>query len=342
MKKRLPVAFTHIGFWVFVVMLRMPTVIWRDESSYYLGTLLISMTLHAIIFYLFYFLLGKFFDRKKFVWYIVLFIPFILIYAIPVTYVFIKAFGFLLKLGFIKEDKEIVPFQITYFSVVTSQAMYAVFGVLMRFSINWFTVQKKQEELERQNMQNELALLKSQINPHFLFNTLNNLNAFVKRDPDKTSFGIIKLSEIMRYMLYETDTEKVLLEKEVAYISNYIELQRLRLKDPSFVEFKVEGDISGKQISPLLLITFIENAFKHGSKNTPIPGINILLKVEGDSLTFEVTNYLAPKSELIPRQEFGLKNLQRRLDLIYDKNYNLDISTIAGQFKVVLVIDHLI
>jgi two-component system, LytTR family, sensor kinase len=342
MKKRLPIVFTHIVFWILVILIRMPNLLWKDDSDYYLGTLIISMTLHAIIFYLFYFILGRYFDRKKLVLYVALFIPFILAYSIPITYVFIKTFGLFMNLGIIKEDKDIVPWHVTYFSVVTTQSMYAILGILMRFSINWFTIQKKQEELEKQNISNELALLKSQVNPHFLFNTLNNLHSFVKRDPDKTAFGIIKLSEIMRYMLYETNTEKVLLENEVSYLTNYIELQRLRLKDPNYIEFKLEGDLQGKVVSPLLLITLIENAFKHGSKVALSPGVSIILKIDGNSLTFVVTNYLATKSEIaIERQGFGLKNLQRRLDLTYGKGYNLNTQSIDNKFVVTLIIENL-
>jgi LytS/YehU family sensor histidine kinase len=314
----------------------------REDTLSYLSVLAISMTLHIIIFYLFYYLSGKYFNRSRVKWYIILFIPFILVYSVPATWVFMKAYHALIHLGYIKDETEIMPLRVTYFSVVTTQSLYATIGALMSLSFKWYNGQKKQEELEKQNITNELALLKSQVNPHFLFNTLNNLHSFVSREPDKTAFGIIKLSEIMRYMLYETNTDKVLLENEVAYITNYIELQRLRLKDPNFIDFKIDGDIQGKLISPLFLITLIENAFKHGSKNAPIPGITVSLKVESNSLNFEVTNYLASKSDLaIAREGFGLKNLQRRLDLIYGSQYNLETSIKNGLFNVILKINNL-
>jgi two-component system, LytTR family, sensor kinase len=340
--KKLPLIALHIGFWLFVISLRLPTLLKIEEPSYFLGVLIISMFLHIIIFYLFYFYLGKIFKRGRFGWFVVFFIPFILIWCIPSTWAFVKLFNVFMNAGFIKRDEEIVPMYITYLSVVTSQALYAILGTLVRFSVNWFNTQKYEEELEKQNIANELALLRSQINPHFLFNTLNNLHSFVYRDQDKTAFGIIKLSEIMRYMLYETNTDKVLLENEIAYLSNYIELQRLRLKDPSFVEFKTEGQFHGKQIAPLLLITFIENAFKHGRKNVDSPGIIINLKVENQTLTFDVKNYLAPKTEnAVIRQGFGLKNIQRRLQLIYKDKYKLKINSESETYSVQLVINEL-
>jgi two-component system LytT family sensor kinase len=332
----------HIAFWVFVIALRFPTFMKVGEPSYFIGVLTISMFLHIIIFYLFYFYLGQIFKRGKFVWFVVCFIPFIFIWSIPATWVFVKLFNIAMNLGFIKEDKEVVPMYVTYISVVTSQALYAIFGTMFRFSINWFKTQKYEEELEKQNIANELALLRSQINPHFLFNTLNNIHAFVYRDQDKTAFGIIKLSEIMRYMLYDSNSEKVMLEKEITYINNYIDIQKLRVKEPDYIQFTVEGSVTGKQIPPLLLITFIENAFKHGKKNAISPGIVITLKTENNSLLFRVMNYIAPANSASDEYKgFGLKNLRRRLDLLYQGKYRLTTQTIEEQYIVELLIESL-
>jgi sensor histidine kinase YesM len=332
----------HIVFWVFIISLRLPTMLKLEDPSYFIGILAISMVLHITIFYLFYFYLGKLFKRGKLIVYTLFFIPFILLWSIPMTWVFIRLFRLLIDWRLVMKDEEVVPLHITYLSVVTSQALYGILGILVRFSVNWFENQRHEEELEKQNIANELALLRSQINPHFLFNTLNNLHSFVYRDQDKTAFGIIKLSEIMRYMLYETNTDKVLLENEIAYISSYIELQRLRLKDPDFVVFKTEGNYQGKQIAPLLLITFVENAFKHGSKNVESPGITIFLKVTGQTLIFEVTNYISQNSEKrVEAQGFGLKSIGRRLDLIYKNNYQLNIKNEAGRYHVELAISEL-
>jgi LytS/YehU family sensor histidine kinase len=248
----------------------------------------------------------------------------------------------LLALGFIKpmeEDHD--PFKV-YISILTSQSIYAMTGTFFRLTIDWFKKSRRQEELEKQNKNNELALLRSQINPHFLFNTLNNIHSFVYRDQDKTAFGIIKLSEIMRYMLNEANVDKVPLEKEIDYIKNYIELQKLRLKDPEFVEFKIEGDVFGKEIPPMLLISFVENAFKHGRKNSPAPGISIILKSFENSLTFEASNYITKSSEKFSEESgFGLKNLRRRLELIYGKKYNLEITEDKEKYFVKLFIEKL-
>jgi two-component system, LytTR family, sensor kinase len=340
--KKINIAMTHIGFWIIVMAIRLPMLTRVDDQISYLSVLLLSFSFHVIIFYLFYLYFSQIILKKHVSGFVLFFLIFIVLYSIPITYLFIFGYKKLLCFGFIKPDKEQEDFLKTYISVLTSQSIYATIGTFFRLSVDWFRNIRHQEELEKQNIKNELALLRSQINPHFLFNTLNNIHSFVHRDQDKTAFGIIKLSEIMRYMLYETNAEKVLLEKEIKYISDYIDLQKLRLKDPDFVKFNIEGDIAGKFIPPLLLISFVENAFKHCKVNSPNSGISIVLKTENNSLTFEVINCI--KKDLNNIQEnngFGLKNLQRRLDLIYGENYRLDKFIDNEKYHIRLVISSL-
>jgi len=341
--RRLHEFLTHVGFWIFVITIRIPMLNYTDNQSYYLWQLIASLFLHIIIFYLFYFFFGKILLQRHIWQFITFFIIFLLLYSIPVTYFLIFTFNQLIHLGIVKEDPQKGSVFMTYVSVISSQSIYAITGTLFRFTIDWFRNSRQQEIIEKQSIANELALLRSQINPHFLFNTLNNIHAFVYRDQDKTAFGIIKLSEIMRYMLYETNSERVLLEKELKYVQNYIDLQRLRVKNPDFIEIKVEGIIYGKMIPPLLLITFIENAFKHGRKNSPSPGISVLLKSEENSMYFEVSNYITQRAEDDTNEYkgFGLKNLQRRLDLIYKNNYTLKIEKDNDKYCIKLFIKNL-
>jgi len=341
--KRLHEILAHAGFWIFVIAIRLPMLNYTDNQPYYIWQLIVSMFLHIIIFYLFYFFFGRILLKRHIWQFLVFFILFLLIYSIPVTYFFLFTFNKLIYFGLVKEDPQKGSTLMTYISVITSQSVYAIMGTLFRFTMDWFRTSRHQEILEKQNVTNELALLRSQINPHFLFNTLNNIHAFVYRDQDKTAYGIIKLSEIMRYMLYETTSEKVLLEKELKYVQNYIDLQRLRVKNPDFIEIKVEGNIYGKMIPPLLLITFIENAFKHGRKNSPSPGITILLRSVENDMYFEVSNYITQRTEDESNEYkgFGLKNLQRRLDLIYNKNYTLEIVKDSEKYCVKLFIKNL-
>ncbi len=324
--KKQSVVITHITFWIIVIAIRLPMLIKVEDQSYYMSILLLSFMLHSIIFYLFYFVFAKILLTKQIWLFAVFYVVFLGLYSYPITLLFNYCVSILPHFGIKMPNSDANDFFKDYLSVVTSQSIYALTGTLFRYTISWFSNIRHQEELEKQNIHNELALLRSQINPHFLFNTLNNLHSFAQNDQDKTAFGIIKLAEIMRYMLYDTNSDFVLLEKEIKYIENYIELQRLRLKDPKYIEFKVEGDITCKKIAPLLLITFIENAFKHGRKNTQNPGISINLTIENKILNFKVVNYIKQNdSDENENAGLGLKNIKRRLELIYPKNYKLDI-----------------
>jgi two-component system LytT family sensor kinase len=197
--------------------------------------------------------------------------------------------------------------------------------LLITFFVGWIKAQKQKDELEKQSQQAEIALLRSQINPHFLFNTLNNLYSLVYRKSDEAPGALMKLSDILRYMLYESNTEKVLLEKEITYIKSYIELQQLRITTPNFIQFTLKGAPEGKLIPPMLLITFIENAFKHGNKNVDAPGIIINIDCEGGSFLFDIKSYLN-ESEVQtkdPQQGIGMQNVKRRLELTYRGKHEL-------------------
>ena len=147
-----------------------------------------------------------------------------------------------------------------YFPVLTA----AVFGSFFRVIINWFTTMNQKAELDKQKLAVELDLLKSKLNPHFLFNTLNNIDSLIHQNPEEASAALIRLSEMMRYLTYETSSEVVELEKEVEYIRNFIELYRIRIKSPDDIRFEVKGDLN-VMISPALFVPLIENAFKFAS-----------------------------------------------------------------------------
>ncbi len=201
---------------------------------------------------------------------------------------------------------------------------------------SWIKDQKRRQELEKQNLNSELALLRSQINPHFLFNTLNNIDSLVFIDQTKASDAILKLSGIMRYMLYEANTEIVPLEREIEYIMSMVALLKLRLKDPDFIQFEIKGNPGGKEIPPMLLVPFIENAYKHGKKTGKSPGIKFLLDMSDNHITFESSNRYDTQNSLNKDKVggIGLSNVQRRLKLLYDKHHEFEIEKNKGKFKV--------
>ncbi|MEI6898805.1 MAG: histidine kinase, partial [Bacteroidota bacterium] len=155
-----------------------------------------------------------------------------------------------------------------------------IYALLIKFVIDWFDAQRMKVELQTQNKASELALLRSQVNPHFLFNTLNNIYSLVYKKSDEAPAAIMKLSSIMRYMLYDTNADRVPLEKEIEYLVSFIELQKLRVKEQNFLEFSIIGSPTGRTIAPMLLIPFVENAFKHSQKGGPLPWIKVQLQID--------------------------------------------------------------
>ena len=192
-------------------------------------------------------------------------------------------------------------------------------------------------------MQSELRFLKSQINPHFLFNTLNNLYALTLKKSDKAPEIVIKLSEMMRYMLYECNEKRVPLVKEVNYLRNYLDLEQLRQSDKISINFTVEGDIGNQEIAPLLFIPFLENSFKHGLNTQIREGfVDIRMKVADQDVEFYIEN---SKGEMViqptgrPSGGIGLENVRRRLNILYPDRYNLRVSDNPNTYSVYLTIE---
>jgi LytS/YehU family sensor histidine kinase len=217
-----------------------------------------------------------------------------------------------------------------------------IYSVLIYITINWFETQKLKTELITEKQTSELALLRSQLNPHFLFNTLNNIYSLVYKKSDDAPEAVMKLSSIMRYTLYDSNTEKVLLEKEIEFLKSFIELQLLRLKTENFVEFNIKGILEGVTIPPMLFISFVENAFKHGNKKVEAPGIVINLAVNSNKINLEVKNYCkVPNLQNIDVVGgIGLQNIKRRLDLLYKDKHKLEILQQDSMFIVKLEINN--
>lgn len=214
---------------------------------------------------------------------------------------------------------------------------------LIRIPLDWLKMQKEKNELITRNIETELQSLKNQINPHFLFNTLNNLYALTLKKSDQAPEVVLKLSDMMRYMLYECNEKEVLIEKEFRYIRNYIELEKLRYTANTKIEFSIDDRLLEKQIAPLLLIPFVENSFKHGSQSSIEESyIRIYAELQGEELCFRVIN---SKPQMIPGQAIqkkqggvGLTNVIRRLRLIYPEKHRLQIEDMPDLFSVRLTI----
>jgi LytS/YehU family sensor histidine kinase len=197
---------------------------------------------------------------------------------------------------------------------------------------------KKMKELERQNLEQQLEYLKYQINPHFFMNTLNNIHALVDIEPEKAKHTILELSKMMRFVLYEGNKQAVPLDREIAFLQNYITLMKLRYTDKVRINIETPNQLPNKEVPPLMFITFVENAFKHGVSYRQESFIDISLAVvEGDKLAFTCRNSRIPASE-DNHGGVGLKNVKQRLDLIYGNDYTLDIRDLEDEYDVRLII----
>ncbi|MBK0378461.1 sensor histidine kinase [Mucilaginibacter segetis] len=212
-----------------------------------------------------------------------------------------------------------------------------LFSFLAWALLDTFKKDKETEQLKREKIQAELLFLKTQINPHFLYNTLNYMYSLAYPVSDQLANGLIKLSHLMRYMLNESANGMLDLQKEIDYLQNYIELYQLRFEDEFFVDFKLSGDFAGKKIASLILIPFIENAFKHGVLNEPRRPVKIHIQLTAQCLTLTVSNKVA-HGQKDASGGIGLVNIKRRLQLIYPGKHELLISDNGETYKTILTI----
>jgi len=204
----------------------------------------------------------------------------------------------------------------------------------------WFRSERRTEEIEKEKISTELALLRSQVNPHFLFNTLNNIYSLAIANSPDTATSIMKLSAIMRYVLDDAKSNFVPLDKEIQFLENYISLQRVRLTEKSIINFTMLGNTADKHIAPLLFIAFAENAFKYGISTHQHSVIDIHLNVADTYLGFTVANQKFQNNQAGPDNTgIGINNTKRRLELIYHNKHSLLIENNANSFLITLTLD---
>ena len=346
MNKRIVQVIIHLAAWV--CFLLVPFVFFprpKDFSFFserYLSAFFISNTLLLIAFYYIntYLIIPKLLEHKKFVSYTLIILAFLIFYGcFPRLYHYF--FG-----SFQPQPPGMRPpdpgrprnFQ----QPLLAPGNIAVFLLIFVFStgikvINqWLKSEQRNKEIANEKLNAELSFLKAQINPHFLFNTLNNIYALASTQSEYTAPAIMKLSSIMRYVLTEARNDLVPLEKEIQFTTNYIELLKMRLTDKSSIDFTIKGDPLGKQIAPLLLLPFVENAFKYGISTRERSPILILLEIKEESLYFSVSNHkhISTSLKMADNTGIGINNTRRRLDLLYDDRHALKIDDEAGKFTV--------
>jgi sensor histidine kinase YesM len=207
----------------------------------------------------------------------------------------------------------------------------------LRMNAEWKKTEEEKVKIEKEKLNAELSYLKAQVNPHFLFNTLNVIYTLATLKSEQTADAIMKLSKLMRYVILDAHTPFVPLEKELAYVRNFIELHRLRLANNNQIDFRISGNTEGLQILPFILIPFVENAIKHGTSTIEPMMISIETTLFNNELQFIVkNNILTPKSDTQNSTGVGIENTKKRLEMIYKKRHTLKIYETQNTFEVKL------
>ena len=219
-------------------------------------------------------------------------------------------------------------------SFVTS-VLVSAFVASLRFFTEWQELEEQKTKFKNEKLTAELKFLRNQINPHFLFNTLNNLYSLAYSNSPQTTEVISRLSQMMRYMVYDCNHDTVSLEKEIEYIKNYISLEKLRLNNNTPIDFEIKGDPGTKYIMPLLLIPFLENAFKHGVSNNQASWIKASLDCSTNTISLQVKNSINSKNgaSASSNSGVGLENLKRRLVLNYPDKHKLEFNASDHQYN---------
>lgn len=337
----------HLLFWIFtslmimlvfqileagIAMLKIGAPVKLNTIALNFIPLLIILPIGACIFYASYFSFN-FFSRRpiRFIWIGIGYLLYIFALCLP-GYFTAKTHNVNIEplRGFLSIVLIVAP--VLYFNL---------FGFLLRTFIEWIKDKKIKAELEQDKLVSQIELLKSKINPHFLFNTINNIDVLIQKDPVKASDYLNKLSDIMRFMLYETKADKIALSTELSYLEKYIELQKIRSSNPSYVNYHVEGNIDGQLIEPMLFIPFMENAFKHTENKNIENAINIKLIINKEMIIFECENKFTINSQNISEHN-GLGNdlIEKRLLLLYPNKHQLNITKENNTYKVKLTLNN--
>jgi len=333
--------YIHLGYWI---------ILWLKElffgfSTYNIEVLtfssmlsiltvkLITLVFPLLIFYTNFLALVPWFIRtRKIFLYFVCLIALFLMLAPLHKYVYASLLPH--KFGWYSYaylDK--LNIWLSFQTLLFENYVYIFFSIAISYVSEYIDTQKKQQELEKAQAVTELAYLKSQINPHFLFNTLNDIYALTYQKAAQAPSAVLKLSALLRYMLKESNDEMARLDKEIEYLKNVVELYEIGQKGYAYVDLRIDAHQKDRYIAPLILINFVENAFKHGVVNDPDNPVKISLSAQQDLLEFEVWN-LKNSDQKDPTSGIGLANVKRRLDLIYPEQHELKIQENKDMYRI--------
>jgi sensor histidine kinase YesM len=327
----------HILFWCvsFYYLIHSFSITNNITTIDFIYTAVFHITIVLAVYVNLYVLIPRLLGRKKYLFYALCVLALLAITAQGNIFIFSYAIDFFLPDYFFVSN-------FSFLQLVQFGAVYLAITTLLKLSRAWFKLLESKNhlaKLEREKASTELLFLKMQINPHFFFNSLNNIYSLALKKDAMAPDSILKLAEVMRYMIYESNGNLVPLQKEINYLHNYIDLQKLRIRDNSSVVFEVTGDIEGWFVAPLILLVFIENGFKHGIKASIYQSfVNILINIGNDHLHMTVENSKGVIDD-VERDAFrglGLDNVKRRLELLYPGQYELTINDTEEKYMAVL------
>jgi two-component system LytT family sensor kinase len=336
----------HIGYWLMFFLLLalmlgllLPTFTeMREPDPHDLGkiarqwfTLMLGMMIVPGVmgFYINYFVIfNRIVKRRRWWW--------LLVVKIAVAAVCgLTGLGIMYMLGISMLDNQPFSGLLFIFFLIGFEALISgVIGLVMRGFIGWFDEFKRNEEQQRRNTEMELALIRAQLNPHFLFNTINNIDVLISKEPETASAYLNQLSGILRYLLYESPQELTPLDNELKHLENYIALQRIRSANPQFIHCAVTGSTAGLRIAPMVLLPFVENAFKYATNKKQNEAVRIEITISNGKLDFMCSNFIDTQRPADNEGGLGNKLISRRLELLYPHTHTLHIAQTGTQYTV--------
>ena len=330
---RIPVRY-HLLFWLLYFIFnffRFATI--NNDYWYSLKSNLIEFPLNIVITYFtIYYLIPKYILKKKYLQFFLLFVL-----SLALFYLTRTGLNYILVTENIWPEAQgnQEPFTVIHVVELVIGAIYVIALVsAIKLTYDWVNEKKRNEDLQRIQLETELNFLKSQIQPHFFFNTLNNLYALVIKKSPNAPNVVMKLSGIMQYVLYEVKEEKISLMKSINYLYSYLELEKLRYGERVKSEISIDGNIDDVEIPPLLFLPFLENCFKHGTQHHEDIKVLIDFVVKDNFLYFTVTNNFVKSDGKTPKHGIGIENVKRRLQLLYGSAYRLKTTAKGNEYTV--------
>ena len=327
---------THIASWAVVFI--MPALIFisednqRFEEALYRS--LASLPLLMFLFYSYYYwLIDKLWFKKRYL----LFVLMVAVLILCASYSKYELFSYF---ALHKSKYKMPPFHAFMYFDFLSNLLPVVFAMAIRYAQRNFSLEIVQKEVKAQKLQADLTQLKYQLQPHFFFNALNNIYSLIAFDPQKAQESVHSLSKLMRHFMQNSDQKQISLAEEVDFLQQYISLMQLRLTDKTTVRVDFPKQLPPLTIAPLLFISLVENAFKHGVSATEATELSFSLRVEGNKVLFRSENTIIPTNESLYNSGIGIENLRKRLTLLYPKKHQYNIEEKDGKYIAQLSIEN--